>query len=122
LTKQKAFEKLTKVEEARIKIEGDSSPLHPLPPTKLNNIFVHVEDLNKEIHTNQTGALPHTSQCSNRFIMLAIHLNTNHIFAEPMKNWMEGETIRVYQKIINRMKAAGLNQKNKYSTTNAWQQ
>jgi hypothetical protein len=44
--KQKAFEKMNMVEEARIKIKGDSSPFHPLPPAKLNDIFVQVEDLN----------------------------------------------------------------------------
>jgi hypothetical protein len=106
-TKQKAVEKMFKVEEARIKIRGESSPFHPLPPTKLNNIFVCVEDLNEEIHTNQTGASPHTSQRGNRYIMVAVHLDGNYIFAEPMKNRMEGEMIRVYQKILNRMKAAG---------------
>jgi hypothetical protein len=40
--------------------------------------------------------------------MVAIHLNANYIFVEPMKNRTEGEMTRVYQKIINRMKAAGL--------------
>jgi hypothetical protein len=99
---------MIEVEEARIKIKGESSPFRPLPPTKLNNIFVHVEDLNEEIHTNQTGASPHTSQRGNCYIMVAIHLNANYIFAKPMKNRMEGEMIRVYQKILNRMKAAGL--------------
>jgi hypothetical protein len=54
------------------------------------------------------GAFPHTSQCSNRYIMVAIHLGANYIFAKPMKNRTEGEKTRVYQKIINRMKAAGL--------------
>jgi hypothetical protein len=108
LTKQKAFEKLIEVKVARTKIEGDSSPFRPLPPTKLNDIFVHVEDLNKEIHTDQTGAFPHTSQRGNCYIMVAIHLNANYIFAKPMKNRTEGEMIRVYQMIINRMKAAGL--------------
>jgi hypothetical protein len=108
LTKQKAFKKMIKVEEARIKIEGESSPFHPLPPTKLNNIFVHVEDLNEEIHTNQTGAFPPTSQRGNCYIMVAVHLDTNYIFAKPMKNRTEGEMIRIYQKILNRMKAVGL--------------
>jgi hypothetical protein len=107
-TKQKAFEKKFEVEDARIKIEGESSPFHPLPPTKLNDIFVHVENLNEEIHTNQTGAFPHTSQCGNHYIMVAIHLDTNYIFAKPMKNRMEGEMIRVYQKILDRVKAARL--------------
>ncbi len=96
------------MEEAKIKIAGESSPFRPLPPTKLNNILVHAEDLNEEINTNQTGAFPHTSQCGNRYIMVAVHLNANYIFAKPMKNRTEGEMIRVYQKIVNRMKAAGL--------------
>ncbi len=108
LTKQKAFEKMIKVEEARMKIKGESSPFCSLPPTKLNNIFVHVEDLNEEIHTNQTGAFPHTSQRSNRYIMVAVNLDANYIFAKTMKNRTEGEMIRVCQKIINRMKTAGL--------------
>ena len=101
-TKQKAFEKMIEVEEARIKIEGESSPFRPLPPTKLNDIFVRVEDLNEEIHTNQTGAFPHTSQHGNRYTMVVIHLDANYIFAKPMKNRMEGEMIRDYQKILNR--------------------
>jgi hypothetical protein len=106
--KQKAFEKMIEVEEARIKIEGDSSHFRPLPLTKLNNIFMHMEDLNKEIHTNQTGAFPFTSQRGNRYIMVAVHLDANYIFVKPMKNRTEGEMVRVYQKIISGMKAAGL--------------
>ena len=96
------------MEEARKEIKGDSSPFRLLPPTKLNNIFVRVEDLNEKVHTNQTGAFPHTSQCDNHYIMVAVHLDANYIFAKPMKNRTEGEMIRVYQMIINRMKAAGL--------------
>jgi hypothetical protein len=67
-TKQKAFKKMIEVEEARIKIKGESSPFCPLPPTKLNDIFMRVEDLNEEIHTDQTGAFPHTSQRGNCYI------------------------------------------------------
>ncbi len=100
LTKNKAFEKLLEDEETRIKIEGESSPFQPLPPTKCNDMFVRVVVLTKEIHTNQTGAIPHTSQRGNRYIMVAIHLDANYIFVEPMKNRTEGEMIRAYQKII----------------------
>jgi hypothetical protein len=106
--KQKNFKKMIKVEEARIKLKGESSPFRPLPPTKLNNIFVRMVDLNEEIHTNQTGAFPHTSQRGNRYIMVAVYLNANYTFAKPMKNRTEGEMIRVYQKIFKRIKAAGL--------------
>ncbi len=68
---------MIKVEEARIKIKGESSPFHPLPPTRLKNMFVRMEDLNEEIHINQTGAFPHTSQHGNCYIMVAVHLNAN---------------------------------------------
>ncbi len=83
-------------------------------------MFVRVVDLTEEIHTDQTGAFPHTSQQGNRYIMVAIHLDAKYIVAEPMKNRTEGEMIRAYQKIINWMKAAGLGIKkqvldNKYS-------
>jgi hypothetical protein len=63
----KILKKMIKVDNARIKIEGDSSPFRPLPLTKLNDIFVRVEDLNEEIHTDQTGAFPHTFQRSNHY-------------------------------------------------------
>jgi hypothetical protein len=99
---------MIKMKKARIKIKGDFSPFRPLPPTKLNDIFVHMEDLNKEIHTNQTGAFPHTSQHSNHYIMVAIHFNANYIFAMPIMNRTKRETIRVYKKIISRIKLAGL--------------
>ncbi len=111
-TKHNAFTALVETEETRIKIEGENSPFKPLPPTKLDDIFIRVVDLTEEIHTDQTGSFPHTSQRGNHYIMVAIHLDANYIFAEPMRNRTEGGMIRVYQKIINQMKAAGLGIKN----------
>jgi hypothetical protein len=107
-TKQRALEKIIRKEETRIKIEGEASPYRPLPPSKLNDIFVRVEDLFEEVHTNQTVAFPHMSQRGNQYIMVAVHLNVNYIFAMPMKNRTEGEMVRAYQRVINRMHAAGL--------------
>jgi hypothetical protein len=39
--------------------------------------------------------------------MIATHLDANYIFCKPMKNRSEDEVIKAYQKIINRIKAAG---------------
>ncbi len=80
----------------------------PSPAKCFNEIFVRIEDLADSIHSDQTGAFPYTSQRGNRYVMVAIHLDANYIFNEPMKNRTEGEMIKAYQKIINRMKAAGL--------------
>ncbi len=40
--------------------------------------------------------------------MVAIHLDANYIFVEPMNSRSKEEMIRAYKKIINRIKAAGL--------------
>jgi hypothetical protein len=98
-TKHKAFAALIGAEDVRIKIKGENSPFQPLPPTKLNDMFATIVDLAEEIHTDQTGAFPHTSQWGNRYIMEAIHLDANYIFVEPMKNRTEGEMLRAYQKL-----------------------
>ncbi len=39
---------------------------------------------------------------------MAIHLDANYIFVEPMRSRSKEKMIRAYKKIINRMKAAGL--------------
>ena len=78
-----------------------------LPAKWFNDIFVRDEDLAESIHSDQTGAFPYTSQLSNQYVMVAIHLDANYIFCESMKNRTEDEMIKAYQKKINRMKAAG---------------
>jgi hypothetical protein len=40
--------------------------------------------------------------------MVAIHLDANYIFVEPMRNQTKEEMIRAYKSIINRMRRAGL--------------
>jgi hypothetical protein len=40
--------------------------------------------------------------------MVAIHLNKNYIFSKQMKNRTEEEMMGAYQRIVNKMRAAGL--------------
>ena len=40
--------------------------------------------------------------------MVGIYLDANYIFVEPMKNRTEGEMMRAYQRMVDRMKRAGL--------------
>ena len=95
--------------EVHIKIEGAEGhePVR-VQIGKENFIFCRVIDLTKTIHTDQTGAFPHTSIRGNRYIMVGIHLDANYIFVEPMKNRTEGEMMRAYQRMIDRMRRAGL--------------
>ena len=90
----------------QIKQEHEDSP--PKTTTRHNDIFIYIEDPSETIHSDQTGGFPYTSQRGNRYIMVAIHLDANYIFVEPMKNRTEGQMMEAYQGIINRMQAAGL--------------
>jgi hypothetical protein len=107
-TKQKALENFIENKTVRIKIEGKKSPFHHIPITKTHEAFFRIEDLSNLMHTNQTGAFPFTSHHGNRYIMVAIHLNANYFFAKPMHSRSKEEMIRAYEKIINRMRLAGL--------------
>jgi hypothetical protein len=40
--------------------------------------------------------------------MMAIHLDANYIFNKPMKNRTEEEMMEACQRVVNRMRAAGL--------------
>jgi hypothetical protein len=49
--------------QVEIKIEPGTEVLPQQPMKKQHNIFVVIYELTKEVHTNQTGAFPVTSQC-----------------------------------------------------------
>jgi hypothetical protein len=51
-------------EEAHIKIEGEPLPMR-VKVRKHNFIFAKVLDLTETVHTDQTGAIPYTSQRGN---------------------------------------------------------
>jgi hypothetical protein len=106
-TKQKALDHLVE-SETIVKIKVEPGTEVPLPAKCFNDIFIRIEDLAESIHSDQTGAFSYPSQRGNRYVMVAIHLDANYIFCESMKNRTEGEMIKAYQKIINRMKTAGL--------------
>ncbi len=75
---------------------------------KQQDIFVVIYELSEEVHTNQTGAFPVTSQCGYRYIMVGIHLDANYIFWELMKNRTENKMIKAYECMVRRMKNSGL--------------
>jgi hypothetical protein len=101
----------TRVKPAyEIKIKpGTEDPLPKLVGIKkINDISVKIYELAEEIHTDQTGAFPVTSQQGYRHIMVGIHIDANYIFCKLMKNRTEGKIITVYQKMVGRMEIAGL--------------
>ncbi len=70
----------TKVQQmVEIKIEPgtENSPPHATAITEKNDIFVKIYELSNEIHTDQTGKFPVTSQRGYRYIMVGIHIDSN---------------------------------------------
>jgi hypothetical protein len=58
-TRQKALDKLVETAMVHIKQEHEDSP--PSDILRHQDIFFHIEDLSKTIHTDQTGGFPYTS-------------------------------------------------------------
>ncbi len=99
----------TKVrDQVEIKIEPGTEVLLQQPMKKQHNIFVVICELAEEVHINQTGAFPITSQCGYRYIMVGIHLEANYLFCELKKNGMENKMIKAYECMVRRMKNSGL--------------
>jgi hypothetical protein len=92
----------------KIKLGYEDAPPKLVTIRKLNDIFIKIYELAETIHTNQTSAFLVTLQQGNWYIMIGIHIDANYIFCETMKNRTEGEMIKAYQKMVDRMQLAGL--------------
>jgi hypothetical protein len=106
-TKQKALDYIV-AKEQNIKIKPGTENTPHSHIKHHDNMFIKVVDLADTIHSNQTGTFSFTSQRSNRYIMLAIHIIANFIFCESMKSKTKSKMIAAYQQIINRMRMANL--------------
>ena len=82
-----------------------------VPLEKEEDIFIHVYDTKEAIHTDQTGQFPHVSSRGNRYTMVLIELDSNSIWAEPMKNRTEGEIMLARRRALARMKQCGIKPK-----------
>jgi hypothetical protein len=92
----------------RIKIEGEANAPPETPHTKESDVYFREMEMSETIHSDNTGPFPHTSQWGNKIVMVAVHLDANYIFADPMRNKTDGERLHVYQKIIDQMRRAKL--------------
>ena len=88
---------------------------HQTPIPKEYDIFIKVIAIDKEgnatCHSDQTGRFPKKSSRGNQYIMVLAHPDSNGILQEPMKNRTSGKMICAYQKLIDRLKSAGITPK-----------
>ena len=70
--------------------------------------MVTIYNPKEAMHTDQTGKFPHRSSRGNNYQMVLIDIDSNSIWAEPMKNRTEGEMILARRRALLRMKACGV--------------
>ena len=78
------------------------------PKQKQNDIYTTRIDLKREIHTYQTGKFLHLSSKGNRYIIVEHNIDENYIFMDTMKNILKRQMMACYQRIVSRIKKAGL--------------
>ena len=105
----------TKPTEPPPESQPDNNEAQHAPIPKEYDIFIKViaieEEGNATMFLDQTGCFPKKSSRGNQYIMVLAHPDSNGILQEPMKNCTSGEMIRAYQKLIDRLKSAGITPK-----------
>ena len=74
---------------------------------KENDIFVRVWEMKHTVYSDQTGKFPVRSKAGNQYQMIMVHVDSNAVLAEPMKNRTDGEMTRAYLCLLDRLKTAG---------------
>ena len=75
---------------------------------KENDIYISTYDVRETIYSDQTGQYPVRSQRGNKYIMVMVEIDSNAILVEPMRSREDKEMIRAYDKLVQRLKAAGI--------------
>ena len=80
----------------------------PAPVTKQNDIMIKTVDLKETIYTDQTEKFLYVSSKGNCYIMVAVHVDANAIYVEPMKNRTQEQFVETYERLVTRMRDDGL--------------
>ena len=63
------------------------------------------------MYTDQTGKFAYLSSKGMRYIIIEYHTKTNYILSKPTRNRKKSQMLKIYKKIIMRMKTSGLGTK-----------
>jgi hypothetical protein len=83
----------------------DTSQLHG---KKVRDVYTETYMVRETMFSDQTGQFPTRSQRGNKYIMVMVEIDSNAILVEPMKSRKDEEMIRAYNKLLLRLKRAGI--------------
>ena len=79
------------------------------PGVKHKDLYLMVFDATKKsMFSNQTGKFPITLARRNKYIMVAIELDGNYIYCEPLQSRSAKSLTKAYQAIFQRWKVTGV--------------
>jgi hypothetical protein len=74
-----------------------------IPHIKKHDILILVYNAKATMYSDQTGMFPVVSSEGNKYIMVLHGVNSNSLWAEPMKNQTGGELILARNRALTRM-------------------
>jgi hypothetical protein len=73
-----------------------------------NDVFMKSYHVRETIFSDQTDKYPTTSQCSNKYIIVLVEIDSNAVIVEPPKSQNDSKMIRAYNTIVQRLITAGM--------------
>jgi hypothetical protein len=89
-------------------IHGDDDSFPPAVATKTFECFCAIAEPTGQIYTDQTGRFIAPSSTGNNYLMVLYDYDSNHIFAQPMKNRQAATIVEAYATLHARLCKAGL--------------
>ena len=69
------------------------------------------QEMDRKMYTDETGRFPMSSYRGMQYVMVLYETVSNSILVEALRNRTSGEMVAAYQKLINRLKEAGIEPK-----------
>ena len=82
-----------------------------IPHVKRHDLLILVYNAKATMYSDQTGMFPTVSSKGNKYVMVLHDVNSNSLWAEPMKNKTGGELILAHNQTLTRMQQQGINPK-----------
>jgi hypothetical protein len=82
-----------------------------IPHIKKHDILILVYDAKATMYSDQIGKFPVVLSKGNKYIMVLRDVDSNSLWAEPMKNQTGGELILARNRALTRMRQQGINPK-----------
>ena len=74
-----------------------------IPHIKKHDILIMVYNAKATMYLDQTGMFPAVSSEGNKYVMVLHDVDSNLLWAEPMKNQTGGELILAHNRALTRM-------------------